>query len=68
MYTYMHVCPLDEATSEGPPYVYTYKKIMYWTLKILESMSEFGGLWKRQNTQACSEKCPVFKMLVFDSI
>ena len=25
------------------------------TLKILQSVSEFGGLWKQQNNQACTK-------------
>ena len=36
------------------------------TLKILESMSEFGGLWKHQNNPACAESVRVFGMLKLD--
>ena len=40
--------------NRGPPCLYACKKITL-TLKILQSMSEFGGLWKQQNNPACTK-------------
>ena len=31
-------------------------------LKILQSMSEFGGLWKHQNNPACTKSVRVFSV------
>ena len=38
------------------------------TLKILQSMSEFSGLWKQQNKLACTKSVRVFIMLKLDTI
>ena len=37
-------------------------------LRILYSMSEFGGLWKQQNHPACTKSVRVFIMLKLDTI
>ena len=37
------------------------------TLKILQSMSEFSGLWKQQNKLACTKSVRVFIMLKLDT-
>ena len=38
------------------------------TLKILYATSEFGGLWKHQNSPACIRCVRVFKMSKLDSV
>ena len=38
------------------------------TLKILWSMSEFGGLWKHSNNPACTEYVRAFQVLMLDAI
>ena len=57
MYTY--------TKNRGPKCVYVYKKISYTHVKILQSMSEFGGLWKHQNNLACTKSFGVFRVLSF---
>ena len=37
-------------------------------LKILLSISEFGGLWKHPNTPACTSSVKVFNLLRLDTI
>ena len=37
-------------------------------LKILQSMSEFGGLWKHPNNPACTKSVRVFRLLKLDTI
>ena len=38
------------------------------SLKALQSMSEFGGLWQHQNNPACTNSVIVFRLLKLDTI
>ena len=38
------------------------------TLKILWSMPEFGGPWKRESNSACTESVGIFRVLNLDTI
>ena len=40
------------------------QKDLVRTLKVLQSMSEFSGLWKQQNNSACTKGVGVFIMVV----
>ena len=37
-------------------------------VKILWSVSEFGGLWKHQDNPACTKSVRVFRLLKLDAI
>ena len=47
--------PSDETINRAPSCVYTYRKDHKRALKILQSMSEFGGLWQQQDNPARTE-------------
>ena len=38
------------------------------TLKILQPMSEFGGLWKHSNNPTCTKSVRVFRVLKLNII
>ena len=46
--------PLDETINWSPPVCMGMQKDHICMLKILWSVSEFGGLWKHQNNTACT--------------
>ena len=48
--------PLDETINRAPSCEYTYRKDHIRAIKILQSMSEFGGLWQQQDNPARTER------------
>ena len=51
----LHKSPMDETINQGPPMCICMQKDHISMLKILQSMSKFGGLWKQQNNPACTK-------------
>ena len=55
--------------SRGPPCVYRHMQEDHIRkLKILQSMSDFGGLWKQQKATQHALKVSVFRMSKLDTI
>jgi len=48
--------PLDETINRAPSCEYTYRKDHIRAIKILQSISEFGGLWQQQDNPARTER------------
>ena len=55
----LYKSPSGETINRGPPVCIRMQKDHIRTLKILWSMSEFGGLWKHQNNPACTKSVSV---------
>ena len=51
----LHKSSLDETINQGPPMCICMQKDHVSMLKILQSTSKFGGLWKQQNNPACTK-------------
>ena len=62
---YTDKSPSDQTTNWGSP---CGGKDHIHTFKILQSVSEFGGCWKKQNSPACTNSVRGFRVLKLETI